>query len=265
MVYPKNMPSQNPKISVITVCFNAAETLERTVQSVLSQTYDNFEYIIVDGKSTDGTLQIIDKYRKNITRFISEKDNGIYDAMNKGLGMATGAVIGILNADDFYEPETLQLIAAHYQQGRNIYHGHLQHIDQNGKAMHVNPAPKNLKQLRRGMIVNHPTVFVNREVYAELGGFSTDYRIASDWNFILKAYLAGVNFIRVDAVLSNFTHGGVSSSISDTYLKELHAIRKERGVVKSVDFFYLYDLVRFKLLGENLHRLYLLKKKILNA
>lgn len=253
-----------PFFSIITVVYNGEKTLRKTINSVINQKYQNFEYIIIDGGSTDNTVSIIEEYGEGISKWISEGDAGIYDAMNKGLLMATGDVIGIVNADDYLELDALQNVMAVYKPGLKIYHGSLTNIDLNGRRF-INRSPKSLSRLKRGMIVNHPATFVNKKVYVEIGMFSTKYRIAGDWDFILNAYLKKVEFIRIDEVLANFMLGGVSGTISKKYLKELSNVRKDRGVFKYLDFYYYYDLIRFAILGKNLYRLYLLKKKIFNA
>ena len=110
----------NTKISVITVVYNAKDTIERTIKSVIAQLYDNYEYIIIDGGSTDGTLDIIEKYRDKISYFISESDEGIYDAMNKGVLKATGDYVAFINADDWYEPNAFKLVASYIKTKKTI-------------------------------------------------------------------------------------------------------------------------------------------------
>ena len=112
------------KISIITVCFNSKKNIEQCIQSVISQDYDNLEYIVIDGGSTDGTLAIVDKYKDKISYFVSEPDKGISDAFNKGIKAATGDLIGIINSDDFMMPEALKKVAAEYEEGVDVYRGY---------------------------------------------------------------------------------------------------------------------------------------------
>jgi len=259
-----NLNINSPLVSIVTVVYNGEKTINRTIQSVLNQTYPNIEYIIVDGASSDGTVEIIKSYALKISRWISEKDEGIYDAMNKGVKMCNGEIIGIINADDYYEPDAVENIISVFKKGLFIYHGNLRNIDEKNNIF-ISKAPQTVHKLKRGMVINHPATFVNKEVYDKLGLFSTKFRIAGDWNFILNAYLNNVTFISVDKILANFSLGGVSGSISTKYLKELNEVRKQNGLYKWIDKYYLYDWVRFKLLGRNLQKLYLIKKRFFNA
>ena len=111
---------KNPKISIITVVKNSKETIEKNIQSLMNQNYKNYEHIVIDGGSTDGTVEIINKYRKNINHFISEKDNGIYDAMNKGIDKANGDIIGILNSDDFFYNNALSIVKKYFEEFEKI-------------------------------------------------------------------------------------------------------------------------------------------------
>lgn len=258
------MKNQPPRISIITVVYNGEKTIEKTIQSVLAQTYPNIEYIIIDGKSSDGTMDIVFKYADKISTLVSEKDHGIYDAMNKGISLAKGDIIGLLNADDFYEPDAIENIVSYYMPGYNAYYGAIRNIEENSVSF-VSNTTDNLEKLSRGMVVNHPAMFVNKEVYEKLGSFNTSYKIVADWDFTLRCYLSGVRFIKIDKVLTNFRIDGVSGAITTKYLKEMSQVRKENNVFYKIDFYYWYDLLRFRLLGKNLHRLYLLKQKLQNA
>lgn len=251
---------KDPLVSIITVVYNAEKTIEQTIESVLNQTYNNIEYIIIDGQSTDNTLNIINKYKSKIKHIICEKDKGIYDAMNKGIALASGKVIGLLNADDYYEGDTVENIIKHFRTGLVNYYGALRNIEDNNKTFIIS-ATNDLSKLKRGMVINHPTLFVNREVYERFGKFSLDYKIAADWDFTLRCYLQGVEFIKISEILSNFRIGGASSGISPQYLKEMSVIRKSNGLYKIFDKYYWYDKVRFMILGKYLYKLYLLKKK----
>lgn len=251
-------------VSIITVSYNAAKTIEQTIRSVINQTYDSIEYIIIDGGSTDGTVDIIKKYEDQITYWVSEPDKGIYDAMNKGIAHAKGDIIGIINSDDWYELDAVEQVVKHYKEGERVYYGGLKSYQENGTTF-VTPATDSLSRLKRGMVVNHPSMFVNREVYERYGAFSLDYRIAADWDFTLKVYMKGVPFVKIDKILANFRLGGVSGALTQKHLKELHLIRKNRNAVGSVDFYYLYDSIRLAILGKYLYKLYILKKKLGNG
>lgn len=255
---------KEPLVSIITVVYNGEKTIAQTIESVLNQIYQNIEYIIVDGKSTDGTLDIINNFRNQIAHVVCEKDLGIYDAMNKGISLAKGDVIGLINADDYYELDAVENIVKLYKKGLVNYYGALRNIDDNNDT-YISPATDNLAKLKRGMVVSHPSLFVNKEVYERYGKFSLEYKVAADWDFTLRCYTKGVQFIKTEKIISNFRIGGVSGTLSKKHLKELSIIRKRNGAVSSIDYYYLYDSLRFFIFGKYLYKLYLLKKKITNA
>lgn len=198
------------KVSIITPCLNSEKTIRQTIESVLNQTYKNIEYIIVDGGSTDGTLSIIQEYVplfEGRLHFVSEKDDGIYDAMNKGIKMSHGCLIGIINSDDYYEYITVEEVVKRYKNGCDqIIYGYL-NVDSGKRIPQVyKESHKNLKQT----MIPHPTCFVTREVYKKYGLFLTSFKIASDYEFMLRAYKNNVEFIHIPKVLANFRLGGIS-------------------------------------------------------
>ena len=179
------------KISIITVTFNSEATIESTLLSVLEQSYPNVEYILVDGRSSDGTLNIIEKYRSRLSRVISEKDQGLYDAMNKGLSLATGDVVGILHSDDFYiHKNVLQNYADTFNEtGADAVYSDLYYVDRAdpGKIIrkwksgeHSNSSFKN------GWMPPHPTFFVKRELYKKYGYFNLDFSSSADYELMLR-------------------------------------------------------------------------------
>lgn len=199
------------KISIITVCLNSEKTIEQTIQSVIGQNDENFEYIIIDGGSSDKTLEIIDKYKKDIHRIVSEPDSGIYDAMNKGIALATGDIIGIINSDDWYEPEALRMVRECFQKtGAEVVYGRMNVIGENGERRIL--IPTDIRKIRYEMEVPHPTVFIKKDIYDKYGVFQLNYKIASDYELLLRFYTRGVKFIRLDKILANFRSGGISQS-----------------------------------------------------
>jgi glycosyltransferase involved in cell wall biosynthesis len=179
------------KISIITVSFNSAKTIEQTIQSVLSQRYSNVEYIIIDGASQDETLSIIDKYRNKIAVLLSEKDSGIYNAMNKGLKRVTGDIIGILNSDDFYADENvLGDIAQLFEQGKaDAVYADLQYVDANDTRKikrHWKSGKYKPGNFLFGWMPPHPTFFVRKEVYEKYGLFNENLRSAADYELMLR-------------------------------------------------------------------------------
>lgn len=201
-----------PFFSIITVCRNSEKTIEQTIKSVLGQTFKNLEYIIIDGASDDNTLSIINKYRDQIDVVISEADDGIYDAMNKGIALSKGEVIGIINSDDWYEANSLELVAEAYEKSdkRKVFHGLCKYYE-NGRegkilAYHHDVIPK--------MMIAHPTVFVPSFLYEKFGVFNVEYKVSADYELILRFFTKGVQFYRIERVLANFRSGGISDGKS---------------------------------------------------
>ncbi len=186
------------KLSIITICYNSSSTIEDTINSVLSQNYDNIEYIIVDGNSTDNTLEIINKYSNRIAKIISEKDNGIYDAMNKGICLATGDVIGILNSDDLYEDHhVLQDVMTCFETDSelSILYGDLVYVKNSDITKFVRnwiSRPYYKRFFENGNVPPHPTLFVKSSVYKEVGLFDLQYKLAADYEFMLRAFKRSV-------------------------------------------------------------------------
>lgn len=253
-----------PLITIITVSYNAVKTIEDTIVSVLGQTYNNIEYIIIDGGSTDGTLDIIKKYQDKITYWVSEPDKGIYDAMNKGIAKANGELIGIINSDDWYELDAVQNVVSQCDDTHSvIYHGGLNMI-KDGVVFYTSSAPIKIQKLKKGMIINHPATFVPKKIYKEIGGFSTSYKIASDYDFILRAYMKGFRFKPIDTIIANFRTGGTSGVITMKSLKELHTIRKNNKTYSIIDKYYIYDFIKYTIAGKYLYSISLLKNKLLS-
>lgn len=179
------------KISIITVCYNSAETIEDTIKSVLDQEYKSIEYIIVDGGSTDGTLDVLKKYRDQIHKYISEPDNGVYDAMNKGIKLATGDVVGFLNAGDFYAAKTAisQIAASFKKNDCQVVYADLEYVTENNPEKTVRrwtskPYQDNL--FRKGWHPPHPTFFAQKSAYDKYGAFDLTYNIGADYELMLR-------------------------------------------------------------------------------
>jgi glycosyltransferase involved in cell wall biosynthesis len=182
------------KISIITVVYNNEKTIGDAIESVTSQTYKDVEYIVVDGKSTDRTNEIIHSYKNKITKHISENDKGIYDAMNKGVRLATGDIIGILNSDDLYEDNrVLQDVVDKFEQSPTlrILYGDLvyvSNVDTSKIIRKWQSGPYHKFFFERGNVPPHPALFVRREVYDECGLFNLDYKLAADYDFMLRIF-----------------------------------------------------------------------------
>ena len=182
------------KISIITVCYNSAATIETTIQSVKSQTYNNIEYIVVDGNSKDGTIAIIKKYEGLITKWVSEPDKGLYDAMNKGIAMATGEVVGLINSDDMYQDsEVIENVMEQFNNNHEleVLYGNLVYVnyeDTNKVVRNWISKKYYPRFFENANVPPHPSLFVKKKVYEEAGLFDLDYKIASDYEFMLRIF-----------------------------------------------------------------------------
>lgn len=223
------------RVSVITPCLNSAKTIRDTIESVRNQTYKNIEYIIVDGGSTDETLEIIKEYCPKFNgrmKYISEKDKGIYNAMNKGIKMSTGNVIGIINSDDFYETDAVEKVV-NYLSGENyqVIYGLLNIIDKRGQIK-IHQA-KHTSLLKR--VLPHPTCFFTRSIYRDYGLYSEHYKLASDYELMLRVYRhKNVKFTYIPEILANYRLGGSSSD--SRVMFEANFIRLRYGGLSLKEF-----------------------------
>lgn len=212
------------KITVITVCYNSAKTIERTIQSVLAQNYSDLEYIIIDGGSEDGTLDIIEKYKERISFYISEPDHGIYDAMNKGLDRATGDVFALLNSDDYYADNVLKNVNKYFETSNaDLVSGNI-YLCINGISEKVFFDKSDREKMFFEVIYPHPALFAKRQLYTKYGGFDTSYRIAADTDWVMKVCLNGANVLCVEDYFTYFSGDGVSFRKKYAALTELYDI-----------------------------------------
>lgn len=204
------MCSLSCKVSIITVVYNGAGTIEQTIKSVLGQTYKNIEYIIIDGASTDGTQQIVEKYVDKIAYYVSEKDEGLYYAMNKGIGKATGEIIGIINSDDWYDINAVKNIVGLFsKKDAEVVYGNTIVVAEDGTKK-KNKAGV-LQTLWYAAPFRHPSVFVKKSTYEQFGVFDINYLVASDYDLLLRFYSENVRFEYIDEVIAYFRMGGLST------------------------------------------------------
>lgn len=227
----------NPKISIVTVCFNAEKTLEKTIQSVINQTYNNIEYIIIDGASTDGTIDIIKKYEDKISYWSSEPDKGIYDAMNKGIKAATGEYIALLNAGDWYELKCISEIveAIKKQPEVDVIHAMIRILTASGDDFLWIYGYSHL-MLPKTMIA-HPTCFVKKSLY-DKHRYNLRYKSAADYDLFLTLFQEGCKFHFIEAVLGNYILGGMSDSKISK--QETIKIKYRHGFVSFFGFILRY-------------------------
>lgn len=200
------------KITVITVCLNSAHTIEKTIKSVIEQDYHDLEYIVVDGGSTDGTLDILEKYDTDIHKWISEPDEGIFDAMNKGIGMSTGDVIAFLNSDDWYEQNALRMIEDTFMVSDcdcvccdNYV------LEKNGNTSYYDVSTQSFDDIYIRMIYYHSAIFCKKEFFHQKKNFKLKYKIAADYDWFLNIVKQGLRVHYVHKPVFTFCYGGISS------------------------------------------------------
>ena len=247
--YFKKSYEEKPLVSIVTVVYNGEKYLEDTIQSVLNQTYDNIEYIIIDGGSTDGTIDIIKKYEDKIDYWVSEKDAGIYDAMNKGISLCSGEIVGIINADDWYEKNSVEIIVSAYKECSNtlcLIHGIMKVYNKDGEYV----GSRKGKDLP---IVNfmttpfkHPTCFVTLETYKKVGLYDTTYRLAADYDFMLRVIKNKANRIFVNKPITCLRQVGVTSGSKGVSAEDeiLHIVKKYSRLAFFSNIFILYRKLR---------------------
>ena len=209
------------KISIITVCFNSAKTIEKTFQSITSQTYADIEYIVIDGGSSDATLDIIKKYKKSITKSISEYDKGLYDAMNKGIELATGDIVGILNSDDvFHDNSVLKSVVEFHK--RNSVDASISDVlykNNNGKIVRKYSANNwTPEKLKSAFMPPHAGIFFKKKLFNDYGDYQLNYHIAADFELITRFFLKNKitwKYLNINTTI--MLVGGISSSGYKSY------------------------------------------------
>jgi glycosyltransferase involved in cell wall biosynthesis len=226
------------KISIITVCYNSATTIEKTILSVAGQTYKDIEYIIVDGNSKDATVAIIKKYGSKVSKWISESDKGLYDAMNKGIAMATGDLIGILNSDDTFNSDTVveQIANFHLQNSIDASVGNIMQHRENGKVVR-NYSSKywNPRKLKIGFMPPHPSIFFRRDLFSRFGNYDLGFKIGADYELITRFFLKNkISWKHSGIITTAMLVGGLSSSGTSSYkliTKEIQRALHMNGVL----------------------------------
>jgi len=218
------------KITIITVCFNSFETIEKTILSVAAQSYKNIEYIIIDGNSTDGTLDIIKKHEDKILKWISEPDNGLYDAMNKGISLATGDIIGVLNSDDTFYSTTVveEIVNFHKQNNIEASVGNIIQHNKEGKIVRVYSSKYwNPEKLKIGFMPPHPSIFFKKNLFCKFGNYDLGFIIGADYELITRYFLKNNITWKYSGITTTaMLVGGLSSSGSSSYKLITQEIKK---------------------------------------
>ena len=198
------------KISIITVCYNSEKTIRDTIESVLSQTYPDYEYLIIDGKSSDSTLTIINEYKDERIKLISEKDKGLYDAMNKGVELSTGDIIGIVNSDDvLYDDNVFQNIIDNYHDETEIMYGNIKYYNEDFSKVvrdYISGTSNGLEWCPA-----HPSMYVRRDVFDRIGMYDLQYKINADYDFMVRCNINKVKYQYLNIYFVKMRYGGVSN------------------------------------------------------
>ena len=230
------------KVSIITVVRNNKETVKNAIDSVLGQTYKNIEHIVVDGASTDGTVEIVRSYGDKISQFISEPDSGLYSAMNKGISLATGDVIGILNSDDFYiDDKVIQRVVKEFEE-KNVdsVYADLVYVEPknlNKTVRYYDSSKFNPSKFSYGWMPAHPTFFVKKDTYEKHGVFRTDLKIAADFDILIRFLLTHkISYSYMQEVLVKMRVGGVSTSFNSIWINNIETLRvcRDNGIKTNI-------------------------------
>lgn len=243
------------RISIVTVSYNSVKTIEQTIISVLSQKNAEFEYIIIDGGSTDGTKEIIEKYKDYIDYYVSEADAGISDAFNKGIKHCTGDVIGLINSDDILLSGALEYVDKAMKKESDVFCCRIEAfktIDSYPCIFaKVNAKPIDFGKLKTEMVISHPATFVRRNAYQKYGCFDIQYRYSMDRELLLRMYLKGATFQQSNMVLTLFRVDGLTGSQFQKSINESYVISRKYGIgfvnanivrLKKMIYYYLHKM-----------------------
>lgn len=237
------------KVSIITVAWNSARTVEDALDSVLNQTYKNIEYIIIDGGSSDGTVEIVQGYAHKIHKFVSEPDKGIYDAMNKGISLATGDLIGVLNSDDFYPnnnviSDVVKLFQSN--QASDMVLGNVDFVsptDLTSPVRFYSSFRFSPWKMRFGFMPAHPGAFIRRSAYKKVGSYKLGYKIGADFEWFVRAFLVNkLSYVKLNKNLVRMQEGGVSTSGLKSYWiisNEVVRALRENSIYSNLFFVFL--------------------------
>lgn len=227
------------RVTIITICYNRVKTIEKAIQSVLNQEHKDIEYIVIDGNSTDGTKAIIEKYTNRIAKYISESDNGMYDAINKGLAIATGDIVGLMHSDDeFYDNKAIAKIVSAFQKSNNLegVYGDGIYVSNDAEEKLIRNrigGEYSLKKIENGWLPLHPTVYIKRALIEKYGNYNLQFKIASDTEFLLRyLYKNKIKMGYVNSYIVKMRMGGLSTTSSRALevLKEDYKIYKFHGL-----------------------------------
>ncbi|WHY61511.1 glycosyltransferase family 2 protein [Cytobacillus firmus] len=245
------------KISIITASFNSEKTIEETIKSVISQNEGNvIEYILIDGGSSDRTMEIVEKYKKHFAKVISEKDRGISDAFNKGISLATGDIIGLINSDDILYEGAIEQLINNFETGIDIYYGDKIVVDKVITSRSYQKANK-LENIKYSLPFCHQSCFISKKCYEKFGLYSTKFKYCMDFDLILKMYKGKAKFKYIPYPLCEFSFGGASDSYKT--LREVFKISIDYGLPKINAMYYF-----LKCFARSFTKTILIKLNLLN-
>lgn len=260
------------KISIITVSFNSEKTIERTLQSILTQTYRPLEYVLVDGSSKDGTVALIESYIPKFRavgieiNFKSEPDYGISDAFNKGIDRSDGEIIGIINSDDQLTENILKRIADEFSSDIDVVCGNCLWIDEDRGLSYVRKSRLNLNKLKYEMVLMHPTCFVQKNAYFKWGKFNVDFKYVMDKELMSRFYRNGAHFRYIPQTIAIMHSGGASDANSDKVMEEGIIVAMQNGVPRwkaTLHGYYKSHILKFITFMKSNKYLWKMVKKLL--
>mgnify|MGYP003608174841 CR=1 FL=1 len=240
------------KVSIITICYNRKNTIEQSIKSVLEQDYPHIEYIVIDGNSFDGTQDVIEKYSDKITQYISEPDKGMYDAINKGLTMATGDVVGLMHSDDeFYDSSVVSKIVQAFEKsphsdaiyGDGIY---VSNDDEQKLVRNRIGGSYDIDKIKSGWLPLHPTVYIKKSIIEKYGYYNLDFKIASDTEFLLRyLFKHKINVAYLNTYIVKMRMGGLSTS----YRRAFEVLREDYRIYKFHNVSGIWGVFQKKMLA----------------
>ena len=236
------------KVSIITVCYNSSKTIEKTIKSVLKQKYNNIEYLIIDGGSNDSTMDVINKYRENIDKVLSENDSGLYDAINKGIKLSTGEIIGLLHSDDIYASDDVisSYVSEFYDTKIEFIFSNMIIINQFDKVIrYYKSSFFSPWLLRTGWMPPHPTTFMRRTIFDEFGFYSEDYEIIGDYEFFIRLFFRRkIQWKYINQISIVMSSGGLSNKNIESkkqIAKGIHHVLTKNGIIT----FKYFQIIRY--------------------
>ncbi|MBQ7633835.1 MAG: glycosyltransferase [Alphaproteobacteria bacterium] len=209
------LSQKNIPLSIITICYNIKDEIEKTCQSIVNQTWQDFEWIVIDGGSTDGTVDILNKYRSRINVFISEKDKGVYNAMNKGIKLASGEWLSFMNGGDAYAAnDVLEKVFKDKNYDADVLYGNVNKIYPDGHTEYSNYKTKIDLSYFANDVINHQSSFIKRNLFDKFGLYDEKYKIAADWEKWIVFMKNGCKFQKIDVIVADFMYNGISSNKS---------------------------------------------------